>query len=252
MSLLKTFQRLFWVSPTLRRNNEDVGTTSILSDASDDGVPETLYVESDHVQLPDQCVDRRMRHREVLCLDVSPSMFSSTKGVTRLDVLKRASRGYAQRSATSKSADCECAVISFGGTSAVALPMTTVAEGWLDRVIDNLASCDGTNFAGALDLASQVLVSEGVAPSVRVILLTDGGHNTGGDPVEAAERLKALGVQLRCIGCAEAEADVDMGLLRRMASVGEDGQPLVEFAGTPGELERSFNRIADGLERWPA
>jgi len=178
-------------------------------------------------------------------------MFFSTKGVTRLDVLKRAARGYAQRIATSKSAAVECAVISFGGTSAVALPMTVVTDGWLDNVIDKLASTDGTNFAGALDLASQVLAFGRTAPSARAILLTDGGHNATGDPVQAANRLKSMGVQLRCIGCAEAEADVDMDLLRRMASIGDDGQPMVEFAGTPGELERSFDRIADGLERWP-
>jgi hypothetical protein len=142
----------------------------------------------------------------------------------------------------------------------------------LKTAIENARGGGGTNFTAALELAEQTLVhhsgtsSDGfvarmfsdifceMRPSEpntsdtgalkRIILLTDGDHNHGGNPTHIADRLKNSGVVIDCIGIGGSPRDVNETLLRQIASRKPDGSIRYWFIGDQEKLVRTYQSLA--------
>ena len=129
----------------------------------------------------------------------------------------------------------------------------------------------GTNFTKALELAETCLLSSpkggkksfsSVLASVlfetnshehgpqptealkRIVLLSDGEHNTGASPVPVAARLKKTGVVIDCIGIGGSPEDVDEELLKEIASRNSDGSIRYCFIGDHQELIQKYQHLA--------
>ena len=81
----------------------------------------------------------------------------------------------------------------------------------------------------------------------RILLLTDGEHTTGRSPVAVAQRLKADGVEINCIGIGGTPGDVDEAQLKSIASCDPQGNPLYWFIGDRAKLIKKFESLATGL-----
>ena len=94
--------------------------------------------------------------------------------------------------------------------------------------------------------AMPVLALAGVAmpdPVRQIILLTDGEHNQGPDPVPYALELKRAGVVIDVLGIGTATS-LDQTSLREIASPKLDGTPSYSFIGDPEELGDEMRRLA--------
>jgi uncharacterized protein YegL len=117
----------------------------------------------------------------------------------------------------------EVAVVRFGDDAALLEPLGSV-QGLLRRLDKVEAAIQGgsTNMAAALELAAKLLAEAEASPPgatpcyVRplTVVLSDGQHNTGGDPVAAAQQLKRLSDVL-CVGFGN---DADTAMLDRIAT----------------------------------
>lgn len=142
----------------------------------------------------------------------------------------------------------------------------------LKNALENARGGCGTNFTAALKLAEQMLIrpsgtsSDGsllrmlseifceAGPSEpntsdtravkRIILLTDGDHNQGGNPTRIADRLKNSGVVIDCIGIGGSPRDVNETLLRQIASRKPDGSIRYWFIGDQEKLVRTYESLA--------
>ena len=84
----------------------------------------------------------------------------------------------------------------------------------------------------------------------RVILLTDGHHCYGREPLPVAMKLKNSGVQIDCIGIGGCKSDVDEGLLKLIASIDPaTGKPRYRFIKDKKTLKKHFQQLATGLTR---
>lgn len=190
---------------------------------------------------------------EVFCFDNSLSMREGPAGRSRRDILRESFRHRVQKLKSLPHGSVLLGSLRFSGVYHQNLWWTGNLDDADDSLFAHEFANDGTSFCAALEGALLFLgrINEPRAFR-RVVLFTDGHHNVSGDPVAVAEAVKRTGAQLVCVGCADQEADVDMAMLNRMASLDECGRPCVEFAGTPGELVRFMTELDTGLERWPA
>ncbi len=78
----------------------------------------------------------------------------------------------------------------------------------------------------------------------RVILLTDGDHNEGGSPAKIAKRLKNAGVIIECIGIAGQSSEVNETLLKKIASLDEQGNPRYCFIGDTANLIKQYKKMS--------
>ena len=128
-------------------------------------------------------------------------------------------------------------LVSFADTARRDAPLTT-DKPFLHRAVENLQYGGATNHHDAFAAAETLL-----APSERrkiLVLFTDGATTTGPDPDPVADRLKAAGVEIYCIGLA-----TDPAPLHRWAS-----RPTADHVAAtddPDDLERLFLRIAAQL-----
>ena len=84
----------------------------------------------------------------------------------------------------------------------------------------------------------------------RIVLLTDGYHNTGRDPLPIAKELKGAGVCIDCIGIGGEPSDVDEDLLKAIASTHADGvTPRYAFIGDKADLIQRFEELAGRITR---
>lgn len=196
-------------------------------------------------------MDGRVKRRDVLALDGSPSMFvARSDGRSGYEVLKSALDAYLA-ALNQQPESVALSALWFGGVSREVMAWTRVNAQMNPSPLVLDEAIGGTDFVSALNGARELVdqVPESLRPTTVVHLYTDGEHNGSGDPVIAATAIKAAGVRLHCLGCAERESDVNMALLREMASAGPDGWPWAEFCGTPDALVRAFEGIANGLMR---
>lgn len=190
---------------------------------------------------------------EVHCFDNSLSMAEGVSGVSRRDVLKEAFRHRVQRLQGEPEESVLLGTLRFSTVYYQNLWWTTKLADADDSMFAHEFATDGTSFIAAME-GALFFLQHLEAPQAfrRVVLFTDGHHMMPGDPVAAAELVKGTGAQLVCVGCAPDERDVDMAMLRRMASLDDCGRPCVEFAGTPGDLVRFMGDLDCGIERWPS
>ncbi|RKY04114.1 MAG: hypothetical protein DRP56_10485, partial [Planctomycetota bacterium] len=146
----------------------------------------------------------------------------------------------------------------------------------LKNALDNASGGWGTNFTAALQQAEQCLFNGSQVPSggflskmlidifcetgqsghertdanslKRIILLTDGDHNQGGNPLRIANRLKNAGVVIDCIGIGGSSGDVNETLLKQIASQNPDGSARYWFIGDQEKLIKTYETLARHIQ----
>ena len=78
----------------------------------------------------------------------------------------------------------------------------------------------------------------------RIVMLTDGEHNGDGFPVKVAKRLKDAGVIIECIGIAGKRKDVDEIMLKKIASIDDNGKPRYCFIKDSSDLIKKYESMA--------
>ena len=198
-----------------------------------------------------QATWNRSRYFELAALDCSKSMFEAAGGQRRMDILLHELGTYFQRlSACGDLRPC-LAVVWFKDEAVLGLP-------WTDRVGDvqralpaTMPAPGGTNFAAALRAVAAMLTARAFPPESHVVvrLYSDGLHLDPDEPGPLAGVVKKLGVEVHCIGCASTEADLDVELLKCIATRDEEGVPRYHPAGDNQSLREAFDGIIHGLER---
>jgi len=97
-------------------------------------------------------------------------------------------------------------------------------------------------------LQAGVLLAAARRGPTQVVVLTDGHHNTGVDPLEVAPQLKSLAT-VAVVGIGGSPSDVDEELLRQVASRDSRGRPRYRWIGHRGALLAHYETLAGGLAR---
>lgn len=206
----------------------------------------------------------------IAIVDISASMDADDYKPTRLRAACEAVTALIQEKRKSRPND-RVSVVAFSESAVVAHTPTSVHnETDLARSLRRLQSRSSTNFAAGLKMAGDLFARERHPQQLKPtflsmllginatespgkgfvphgVFLSDGHHTGGGNgnPVTAARRLKERhGVILECIGIGGSPSDVDEKLLRKMASIGPDGQPRYRFIGDTATLVKDFRRMA--------
>jgi len=212
----------------------------------------------------------------ILLLDNSGSMESEDWPPSRLAGAIKASEALVDLKVRQYPHD-RVGVVAFCGSAQTVHWPTGARTGAKDlkRSLSRLEADSATNITAGLETASQMLVGETnqssnkgrlvgwlaellfEPPPVerpadklsagRIVLLTDGEHNTGRSPKAAAGRLKAAGVTIDCIGIGGSPDEVDEKLLKAIASVGPNGQPRYAFIADKQDLIRKFQQLGNRL-----
>ena len=205
----------------------------LFSDEAED--PQSLAKASDVVL--DVLVD-------ILVEDVSHSMGFSDYSPSRLDGAKSSLNHFLDERLR---VDAECLVgfVEFSARARVVAPPTPIESGIVElkRKIKKLSTKSATNIAAGINFAAREIEKIQTAFEPRILLLTDGESNRGGDPVEAAEIIKAKGIQLDIIGIGGSPEDVNEAELRAMAST-VNGELRYWFIESVGELVKKFETLA--------
>jgi Ca-activated chloride channel family protein len=174
-----------------------------------------------------------MRGRNVmLALDISSSMKARDLGdASRIDLAKRVLAGFVSRRPNDF-----LGLVVFAGRAFTQAPLTTddaVVLDLLHRADIGLLP-DGTAIGTALAMA-EVHLEDLPRGSGVIVLLTDGGNNTGTpDPLTAAAIARALGIRVYAVGVSSNKVSSS----EIPASMGEAPSSLTTFE------ERLLRRIA--------
>ncbi len=180
---------------------------------------------------------------EVLVLDVSGSMLDDDYKPTRLDGAKTAGCAFV-RKLRDVSPESLAGVVSFGDKGKIVCKPLRVGEGLarLEAKVSGLKGDGATNMASGLKLAGE-LISKCSGSGGRIVMLTDGFANEGGDPEPVAQNLKQQGIQLDIIGIGGSPSEVNEKQLKRMASV-VGGKKRYWFIRNVPELVKRFEALA--------
>jgi len=132
----------------------------------------------------------------IIAIDCSRSMLATDIKPTRLDRGKREIFDLLYLLKGDR-----VGLVAFAGTAFMQCPLTLDYEAFnlfLNALSPDFLPVGGTNISGAIMAALAGFNSKDNSEKA-VILITD-GESTGGDPVPAAEKAKAAGVKLFCIG----------------------------------------------------
>jgi hypothetical protein len=211
-------------------------------------------------------------------VDESPSMEEEDLAPTRRTAAVTANLTLVEVKAQHHPND-RVGVVAFSGTARVLLAPTVVRDSLPDlrRALQKLNSGSGTNFTAALEKAeeclfprhpryqggsvarilSTLLYETGPARGAdrtqgrgsvegvqRIVLLSDGEHNTGPSPIAVASRLKKAGVIIDCIGIAGSPESVDEDLLKEIASRNPNGTIRYCFIGESAALLKKYQDLA--------
>jgi Mg-chelatase subunit ChlD len=181
---------------------------------------------------------------EVLVLDVSISMLDDDYKPTRLDGAKTASCAFL-RKLRDVSSETLAGVVSFGDKGKVVCRPIRVGDGLvhLESKVKGLKEDGCTNMTSGLNLAGELIRNCPGNSGGRIVMLTDGHANDGGDPVSVAQDLKRQGIQLDIIGIGGSPGDVNEKDLKKMASV-VDGRRRYWFIRNVPDLVKRFEALA--------
>ena len=156
----------------------------------------------------------------------------------------------------------------------VVKPTRPTNIGNLHRIIDDHDLGGSTDFTAPLNLAYDYFSGRTVSPSKhplakllsavffepeakettsvnkvnhhtkRIIMLTDGEHLGNTSPIGMADKLKAIGVIIDCIGIGGSPQDIDEAMLKAIASRNPDGTIRYCFIGDQQTLLRKYNALA--------
>lgn len=197
----------------------------------------------------------RERATIVLIVDASQSMNATDVKPTRLQAAKDLSKKFVQ----SLPAKYNLALVSLTGNPAVKLPPSldrTVAL----RAIDALTVGDGTNLAGALQVAGVAIDTaprgdDGSPAPGAVVLLSDGvptsSTSQSQSPLQAAEELKKKNIPVFTIAYGTENGSVDLDGRRwqvppdpqTMSSIAKITGGTFSTAENAGELDRVYGNL---------
>ena len=181
-----------------------------------------------------------------LILDVSPSMLDEDWPPTRLAAAQNSAKQFAETLRRS-SPDSSIALIAYGGTARVQLPLTLVRnEGAIVLAIDSMKVCNCTNIHAGLALVPWLMGNR--QRTTQIVVLSDGHHNKGPSPLLVADQLKYSAV-IETVGIGGRPQDVGEALLKAIASKRRDGTPRYRWIGDADALVKHFDCLARGLTR---
>lgn len=162
---------------------------------------------------------KRQGIETVVALDISNSMLAEDVTPSRLDKSKKLISRLVEKFNNDK-----VAMIVFAGEAFTQLPITSdyiSAKMFLESITPSLISTQGTDIAGAIDLAMKSFTpNEGVGRAI--VLITDGENHEGG-AIEAAQTAAKKGIRVFVLGVGSP-----------------DGSPI------PVEGSNEFRRDKDG------
>ena len=200
----------------------------------------------------------------VCVIDLSDSMTKPDFWPSRLAAAIESCSAYVKDKSRQKPNDY-IAVVQFSEKAKVVCPLLH-AGSQANKILESLqglTSESSTDFCTGLKKANKLLspksgllnyilssLSEELTDTLpperasrHVLFLSDGDHNHRSNPVEMAARMKNDGIVIDCIGIGSRD-EVNETLLRRIASVGDNGEPRYRFFGDKGALLQEFRRIA--------
>lgn len=184
----------------------------------------------------------RRRPKFVLVLDYSGSMNAGFGGSTRIATLKRAVNRF-----LNLRLEIEIGVVIFS-SDVIDVEATAFDNG--DAISDAIdRRADGsTNYQAALD-AARGIVTQGDNTGRYVLFISDGAPTAGGDPLNAADRLRGQDTTIFTlnIGGGQAQADLlrDMGGNMDPDAYGNDDYYF--SAVNEDELFRTFEAIISNI-----
>lgn len=184
------------------------------------------------------------REVDELVIDVSHSMDMTDYKPSRLAGAVRAASQFLKRRAESNP-DALAGIVSFCWRARMIAPLQPLRANLAAALeaLEGLSTGNATNIAAGLSLASrEVKKIVGVRTS-RVLLLTDGHSTMGDNPEEVAAMVKEGGTQLDIIGIGGSPEDVNVSVLKEMASI-VNGERRYWFIKSVGELVEKFEALA--------
>jgi uncharacterized protein YegL len=178
----------------------------------------------------------------VLVIDISGSMRNKDYPPNRLEAAKQAASEFVHQKFGVDERD-SVAVVSFGSQGQTHCEMTNVgtARDKLLKTIEHLQVKGGTAMGRGLEEAGKIL-SHSTALVQRIVLLSDGYHNTGKSPRPIAKELKSNGVIIDTIGIGGKGA-VDEKTLCAVAST-VDGKVRYRYIDSSRELVTYFSGLS--------
>ncbi len=208
--------------------------------------------------------------RLVNAIDVSPSMEAADWPPTRFDAAAGAAAALIERK-RSIAPDDEVGIVSYDQRASVIQRPVQVATDHdrLIRALHRMRIGSGTSISAALRASRRLLfpakyqgwldriLTETIGNSdrqiqhrvLRIVLLTDGHHNSGPCPKPIARALKRAGVCIDCVGIGGSPSDVDENLLRKIASSYPDGSKRYRWIGESEKLVQHFQTLAGRITR---
>ena len=168
----------------------------------------------------------------MLVIDVSGSMAATDVQPTRLDAARSAARTLIDK----LPANTRIGLISFNGSATVNAALSDDRQS-VAAALDGLQPGGSTAIGDALSLAvGQLAPGPAPASAVRrqpamIVLLTDGASNRGVDPLTAANRARAAGIQVMTVGIGVRNGTV---LVHGQDVGGVDEQTLQSIATATG------------------
>jgi Mg-chelatase subunit ChlD len=182
----------------------------------------------------------------VLLIDVSASMEEGDYPPTRLGAAIEASNALLDVKASTYPED-RVGIVTFSDVITIVHPLVRVASDApsLRTAIGQIRAGGNTAMTDGLTM-SVGLLSGGRGSQTclqQIILLTDGEHNTGPDPVTYAQDAKITGFTIDVIGIG-TPSGLDHTCLRSIASVQPDGSPSYCFIGDSEHLSKKLRELA--------
>jgi len=212
-----------------------------------------------------------------LILDASGSMKARDFKPNRLRGAAEAGRALIEQKRRSDPND-RVGVISFDDEARVAHQLVEVGRGAdsLGRALDGLKAGSATDISAGLRAAEENLLGntlrdrlgflqpiveffldgKGTASAatevrkpMRCILLSDGRHVTGPNPVPVAKSMKQRGITIDVIGISGSHdaKGLDEAQLKQIASRDQNGEPRYCFIGDTEQLVRKFEELAQHI-----
>jgi Ca-activated chloride channel family protein len=138
----------------------------------------------------------------VLVLDTSLSMSAEDVPPSRIDQARQAAAGLIDRLSGNR-----VSLVTFAGHATLLCPLTLDHAGarlFLDTVDVESVSVGGTALAESLELARQVLVSDGNVTRGRAVVLYSDGEDHEGELDAAIDGLRSAGIAVYAVGCGSA------------------------------------------------
>ncbi|WP_309400009.1 vWA domain-containing protein [Cerasicoccus maritimus] len=186
----------------------------------------------------------------VFALDCSESMLQRDYFPSRLGGAALVTRTLHQ-DLLQKSHTESIGVVAFGSEAEVVCPLTSPNKCEdLREAVESLSGMGKTNLSLGLMLAAKLLEQSGINSHAQILLLSDGWHDEGRlDPVDASNKIAAMGITIGCIGIAGDPGSVDVNRLQKIASPTKTGRRycFIKNAFAMGALERSSVIATDGI-----